>query len=217
VSTSCDTLGGVVDDQEVARRSDDPLDVHFAANMSRLREAAGVSQAELVQKLRDSGWTNVHPTTISRIEKRERPVRLSEAARIADVLGHNLNHMLARPDRAGVEEELDIAIERVTDCYNRIGQSVYWLIMNRNVLRMRLGEFRAVVDRDNDERLRDKLTESEPYLGLRVDNAVTAGREAYDAFAAGNFRGDDFLDHYGVSPYKSPDFVDEEDINAPEA
>jgi transcriptional regulator with XRE-family HTH domain len=212
----------MVDDQEVARRSDDPLDAHFAAldahfaaNMSRLREAAGLSQSELVQKLRESGWTNVHPTTISRIEKRERPVRLSEASRIADVLGQDLNRMLWPPARAGVEEEVDKAIEGVTHFYNHIGESVYWLTTWRSVLRARLGEFRAVVDRENDERLRDKLIKSEPYLGLRVDNAVTAGREAYDD---GDVAGSqDFVDRYGVSPYKSPEFVDEEDINATEA
>ena len=183
--------------------------------MSRLREAAGLSQAELVQKLRESGWTNVHPTTISRIEKRERPVRLSEAARIANVLGQNLNHMLAPPETAGVEEELDKSIEELTESYNRIVESVFGLTTDRNVLGRRIDEFRAVVDRENDERLRDKLTKSEPYLGLRVYHAVTAGREAYDDVDLGSVR--DVADRYFVSPNKSPDFVDEEDINAPEA
>jgi transcriptional regulator with XRE-family HTH domain len=203
-----------VDDQEVARRSD-PFDAHFAANMTRLREAAGISQAEMVQKLRECGWTNVHPTTISRIEKRERPVRLNEATRIASVLGQNLSRMLAPPDRAGVEEELDRAIERVTESYNRIGEAVFWLTTDRSVLRAKLAEFRAVVDRESDERLREKLSKSELYLGLRVDKAVKAGREAYDD---GRFSGrQDFVDRYGVNPEHAPEFVDEEDINAPKA
>jgi transcriptional regulator with XRE-family HTH domain len=205
----------VVDDQELARRSDDPLDAHFSANMSRLREAAGLSQAELVQKLRESGWTNVHPTTISRIEKRERPVRLSEASRIADVLGQTLDRMLAPPDRAGVEEDLDKAIEELTESYNHIVESVFGLTTDRNVLGRRIDVFRAVVDRENDERLRDKLTKSEPYLGLRVDHAVRAGRDAYDDQDLESV--EELADRYFVSPQKPPDFVDEEDINAPEA
>lgn len=45
-----------------------------------------MSQAELVHRLREQGWTNVHPTTISRIENGERPVRLNEAIRIASIL-----------------------------------------------------------------------------------------------------------------------------------
>lgn len=205
----------MIEDHEVAHRGD-PLDTHFAANMTRLREAAGISQAEMVHKLREHGWTNVHPTTISRIEKRERPVRLAEAARIADVLGTDLSRMLAPPDRAGVEEELDEVIEHVTDSYNRIGEAVWWLTVTRNGLRSRLAKFRAVVDRENDDRLRQKLSKSERYLGLRVDNAVKTGREAYDkgGLIAGS---SDFIDRYGVSPQHAPEFVAEEDINAAEA
>ena len=203
-----------VDDQEVARRSD-PLDTHFAANMTRLRETADISQAEMVHKLREEGWTNVHPTTISRIERGERPVRLSEAARIAAVLGQNLARMLAPPDRAGIEEDVDTAIEWVTNSYNRIGESVFWLTTHRSVLQTRLAKFRAVVDRENDDRLREKLSKSERYLALRVDTAVKAGREAY-APGGGVGSSSDFVDRYGFSPDRAPEF-DEEDINAPEA
>ena len=99
---------------------------------------------------------------------------MSEATRIARVLGQNLSRMLASPDRAGAEEELDRAIERLTESYNHIGESVFWLITHRNVLRTKLAEFRAVVDREGDERMREKLSASERYLGLRVDKAVRA-------------------------------------------
>jgi transcriptional regulator with XRE-family HTH domain len=215
----------VVDDDEAAHRSD-PLDTHFAANMTRLREAAGISQAEMVHKLREEGWTNVHPTTISRIEKGERPVKLNEAARIAAVLGQDLPRMLAPPGRAGIEEEVDKAIESVTNFYNCIGESVFLLTTYREVLGIKLAEFRAVVDRENDDRLREKLTQSERYLALRVDNAVKAGREASSArsFVLYDTPGwwlrggrSEFIDRYGFTPDRAPESVDEEDINAPTA
>lgn len=76
------------------------LDASFAENMTRLREAHGIRQSEMVQKLRERGWTNVHPTTIARIEKGERPVRLSEAAYIASVLNEDLYTMLIAPDES---------------------------------------------------------------------------------------------------------------------
>ena len=196
----------------------------ISLNMTRLREAAGLSQAEMVHKLREQGWKNVHPTTISRIEKGERPVKVGEAARIAAVLGQNLPRMLAPPERAWIEEEVDKAIESVTNFYNRIGESVFLLTTYREVLRRKLAEFRAVVDRENDDRLREKLTQSERYLALRVDNAVKAGRRfagsreaVYDTpgWLTGSMS--EFIDRYGFTPNRAPESVDEEDINAPTA
>ena len=168
----------------------------------------------MVHKLRDHGWTNVHPTTISRIEKRERPVKLAEAARIANVLGTDLSRMLARPDRAGAEEELDKVLEGVTDAYNRIGEGAYWLSVSRTVLQTTLAEFRGVVDRENDDYLREKLRKSQRYLGLRIDNAVRAGRAASTRLDV--WGPSDFIKQYGASPDRVPD-VSRKDINAPEA
>jgi hypothetical protein len=92
------------------------------------------------------------------------------------------------------------AIERVTNCYNHIGESVLRLTIHRNVLRTKLAEFRAVVDRENDDRLREKLTKSERYLAPRVDNAVKAGREAYDAYDDAWLGGSGFIDRNGFNP-----------------
>ncbi|MGW4090076.1 helix-turn-helix domain-containing protein [Nocardia sp. NPDC004750] len=69
-------------------------DQRFAENMVRLRERRGLSQADLVRALRQSGWATVHQTTISRIEKGERPVRLGEARMIAEQLGVTTERML---------------------------------------------------------------------------------------------------------------------------
>lgn len=46
-----------------------------------------MTQAELSKALRDRGHSHFHPTTISRIEKGERPLRLSDALALSAVLG----------------------------------------------------------------------------------------------------------------------------------
>lgn len=65
----------------------DQVDQNVAANVRRLRELAGLKQAELVDQLRKDGLEDWHPTTLSRTESGERPVRLSEAHVLARVLG----------------------------------------------------------------------------------------------------------------------------------
>lgn len=96
------------DSVEKSDVSDD--EARFAANMQVIRERQGLSQADLVRVLRDAGWPNVHQTTVSRIEKRERPVKLGEARAIARALNVELNQMLLTPGSARFA--LDLATRR---------------------------------------------------------------------------------------------------------
>lgn len=69
-------------------------DLRFAQNMLVLREQKGLSQADLVRRLRENGWHTVHQTTISRIENGERPVRFGEARAIAQALEVTADRLL---------------------------------------------------------------------------------------------------------------------------
>jgi transcriptional regulator with XRE-family HTH domain len=100
-------------------------DTRFARNMLTRREEKGISQADLVKALRDNGWSSVHQTTISRIEKGERPVRLGEARVIAEALGVELIQLLLTPDDSKLALELAAARERL--------ESVRQAIKNRTV------------------------------------------------------------------------------------
>ncbi|NOR00029.1 helix-turn-helix transcriptional regulator [Mycolicibacterium fortuitum] len=194
----------------------DQLDENFARNMVRLREAAGMSQAEIVQRLRDTGWRNVHPTTISRIEKQERPVKLSEAAHIAEVLNQDLTRMITRPARAGAEEELDKWIGRVAENYNRMIGAAYRLITYRVGLRRALDDFAELVAREGDTRMREKLEQSRLFLGLRIDSGIANVRTAREDRSIKGF--DEFADRYFANPQNlPPDPIDEEAINAKQA
>lgn len=44
-----------------------------------------------------AGLSNFHPTTVGRLERGERPVRLSEAVVIAQVLGETLDNLVVEP------------------------------------------------------------------------------------------------------------------------
>ena len=78
-------------------RTDGNPDENFAVNVRVARERRGWSQAEFSQKLRDAGLTNFHQTTVSRVEKGERVVRLGEAQVIAATLGTLVDFLTTSP------------------------------------------------------------------------------------------------------------------------
>lgn len=123
--------------------------------------------------------------------------------------------MMTRPRRAGIEEEIDKHIEHVVKRYNQIIEGAYWLTVRRKLLRSDLRRLAEIADRENDARLRAKLEESTPYLGLRIDKAVSAAREAC---APGGLGADNLIERYGVTPHAyHPDVINEADIHAPNA
>lgn len=84
----------------------------FARNLRRLRESLGWSQAELADRLRNAGLLQMHATTVSRIEKGERIVRLGEGAQIARVLRTDISAMTRMlPEEAAELRESMIAAE----------------------------------------------------------------------------------------------------------
>jgi transcriptional regulator with XRE-family HTH domain len=96
----------------------DPVQIdeaRFAANIRARRESVGWSQGELARRLRENGWENFHQTTVSRIEKGDRPIRLGEAVAVAELLGVPIDKLLERTERMQallVWEEAVAAIRR---------------------------------------------------------------------------------------------------------
>lgn len=62
----------------------DPAEARIAANIARLRKEHSWSQGDLARAMQDRGFS-WYPTTVSRIEKGERPLRLVEGVALADV------------------------------------------------------------------------------------------------------------------------------------
>lgn len=71
-----------------------PDDEKFCRAIKALREAKGWSQSRLADELNKVGLTEFYPATVRRIELGERPVRLGEAAFIAEALDSSLVEML---------------------------------------------------------------------------------------------------------------------------
>lgn len=66
----------------------------FVKNMIRFRDKRDVTQGGLANMLQASGLRGMYQTTLSRIEKRERALKLHEAFAIARVLGSSIEQML---------------------------------------------------------------------------------------------------------------------------
>lgn len=71
------------------------IEEQFIRQMKLLREVQRISQVELAARMVNAGWDYWRQTTVSRVEKFERIVRLGEAHDIAKILGINLPEMLA--------------------------------------------------------------------------------------------------------------------------
>lgn len=69
----------------------------FGRRVERLRERHEWSQTELARKMKEKGFSAFHQTTISRVEKGERPVRLGEAVAFSEIFNRPLESMLAAP------------------------------------------------------------------------------------------------------------------------
>lgn len=104
-----------------------PTDEHFGAMVREYRESRKWSMTEFSSKLRDAGLTNFHPTTVSRLERGERAVKLGEAYLIAQVL------------RCPLEELLDLPFEPWEESFSELKEwdervewyaqwSAYWTV-----------------------------------------------------------------------------------------
>lgn len=79
---------------------------NFARRMAELRVQQGMSQSELARQMVDSGFETYSQMTVSRTEKGDRPIRLSEARVLAKILGSSVEQMTRGSD---VEENVSLA------------------------------------------------------------------------------------------------------------
>jgi transcriptional regulator with XRE-family HTH domain len=101
-----------------------PEDKEFASNMKRIREMQNMSQGELARRITDLGVEGFHQTTVSRIEKGERLVRLGEARHIARALGRPIEHLLTPHSEIEPIERLDTDLKRLSELRNSIPKAL---------------------------------------------------------------------------------------------
>ncbi len=98
-------------------------DDHFSNRLKTEREQRGWSQAEMAKMLRDNGIEPMHWTTVAKIEKGTRSVRIDEAAGIADLFGTSVDVMLGR----GAKQRVDLihTLSAVVDTAYRSATQVH--------------------------------------------------------------------------------------------
>jgi transcriptional regulator with XRE-family HTH domain len=96
------------------------IDQNIAANLRAYREAHGISQEELAQRMADRGF-GFGQATIWKIESGQRPVRASELIALTDSLGVFPSPDLTRePDATRYKIQLKAASTRAYDAYRAL-------------------------------------------------------------------------------------------------
>ena len=99
------------------------IDQNIAANLRAYREAGGISQEELAQRMTDRGF-GFSQATVWKIESGQRPVRASELIALADSLGVLSATVLTRePDAARHTIQLDRANRNASDAYRAVKEA----------------------------------------------------------------------------------------------
>ena len=120
-------------------------EAQFIKSMKRIREELGWSQGDLARAMKDAGWNGFHQTTISRIEKGERPVRLGEARGIATALGALVGQMILPGSGAKAVRDLELTWISVRKNAADLTAALHGYVLDQAILRENL---RAVEEAD---------------------------------------------------------------------
>lgn len=146
----------------------------FAENMREWREARGISQAELAQRLTGLGHAGIHQTTIARMERGNRVVRLSEAESIAKILGATIG-MLTMP-RVQVLQEVERELAQLVDLHKQLRGDTVNFEIARTRVDLAVEDVQHFLDGsdglDEDSRAEVLRAFSEEYLSERLAEAA---------------------------------------------
>lgn len=125
----------------------DDDDARFAENVKLERERLGWSQGELARRLREEGGlSNFHQTTVSRVEKGERPVRLAEARAIAQVLGSRVSLLVMSNERYRPLQRFASCLHDLREAHAALGDARSELDGARAALVYAMGELTSILE-----------------------------------------------------------------------
>lgn len=116
--------------ESVDREAPNADEQRFAANLLYLRESRGWSQTELARQMVAAGWDAYNQMTVSRTEKGERPIRLSEARALANIMETSMERMVSESDQLRDHHRLLDAHLAVDDSMRDVWQDVQTLYAN---------------------------------------------------------------------------------------
>ncbi len=148
--------------------SDENQDRIIGGNIQALRKRLDLSQAELAEKLTRSSGTNYHQQTILRIEKGERPLKVSEAiafAKVFDVPVPTIwNGFTGDSDSAAIIEQLK----------NRAATKSREMRTNAEELQRALIELAEAIHIHGDNLPREALEAAKDWVATDWGNTITA-------------------------------------------
>jgi transcriptional regulator with XRE-family HTH domain len=115
----------------VATHQRETPDERFALNLRILREREGLSQSALAEAMseRKHAW---HQQTVAKVEAAARPLRLAEAADLADILRTTLDRLLWTGPEANAAEALYSASGKVRRSAAAVTEAVLRLLIARD-------------------------------------------------------------------------------------
>jgi transcriptional regulator with XRE-family HTH domain len=134
----------VAEETEIPMETDDD---RFASNVRLLRERHGWSQGELAKRLQEAGHDQFHATTISRIEKGDRGVRLGEARAISRALGSRVSVMVQPTEDMKTLQDFAEDFEAYRKCRAEFADYAVKLFELGSVLRRSIDAARPLVGR----------------------------------------------------------------------
>ncbi|WKX00244.1 MULTISPECIES: helix-turn-helix transcriptional regulator [Rhodococcus] len=165
-------------------------EMNFVTQMQALREAKGWSQTEFAKRLAENGL-KFHQPTVQRIESGIRPLKLTEALTIAEVLETRLEVMLRAASVPMVYDELaEYVAPGAFEFHVRHAEALLDRVsLMEDHIRELVGSYHAAVDQSGDVELNEDLLAVAAELE-RTNNlirpiaasAVSAIEEAVRAF-----------------------------------
>lgn len=172
-------------------------EANFIKNMQILREQQGISQGEFARRMQEEGWTSFHQTTVSRIEKGERPVRLGEARGIAKILGTITSQMILSEMQFLHLRELELALMKMEEIHRRFQSLVGDLDAQRSLVDFYL---REVLQQTPTEDMDPPIVERRE---ITIQQAQTLLNKSYN----------ELVNEYMESTSGNSPFISDEDLN----
>lgn len=168
------------------RTAPDADERQFSKNMQKMRERLGWSQTELARRMVEAGWSNYNQMTVSRTEKGERPIRLSEARALAQIFGDRVEAMTDSDERFDV----GLALKETSAAYDALAEATKAFLMAQNLLAIRADSASVTGETVDTDAIEDWLQTSPESV---ISDAVFSSEASSRADASWDMR------HLGLS------------------
>lgn len=155
-------------------------DLQFRTEMERLRTSNKWTQGQLAERLRDNGLPDFLQTTVSKIEKGTRSVRLGEARIIANTFGTTVQMMTVASDQLRpaqqVLEARNELVERRSQLETALCQYVLGCIEARDTAKRYFEEIGSAATRNTfGNHVRDASDEISAIAKLPLNSVMQQG------------------------------------------